>query len=165
MKRYILALFFIITSTIAQTEISTEIYNLIKQLDSTVPITEQSFAKNKLISMGKDALPYLHKELQENKKTYIRIQIAWILGHIKDPSSIKVLEEVATGPYFNLNKACVMTLAEIGEESLISLERLKSKTTETNLLKIINNAEIKIKSTKTNTLSLSNSSTKKNKRK
>ncbi|MDD5067889.1 MAG: HEAT repeat domain-containing protein, partial [bacterium] len=114
------------------------ITKLVDQLNSTVPVTEQNFARNSLIKMGPSVLPYLEDRIRNDKRTYVRVQIAFLLGRIKDVSSLSVLEETAGSPYYALNKACVLSIGQIGgKKSVDALKRIKERTKDPNLIKVI----------------------------
>jgi len=111
---------------------------LINKLDSTIPISEQEYAKSELAKIGKDGLQELHKYLLKDKRTYVRVQIAFILGAIKDESSIKFLAEAGKSQYKALTKACVISLGKIGgEKSLEALKKLRKFTKDEEIIQII----------------------------
>lgn len=118
----------------------------VNKLNSTAQLNEQTFGKNQLIKMGKDALPYLHVHIQNDKRTWVRAQIAQVLGSIGDTSSIPVLEKTAKSKYLALNKNCVRALGAIGNAKAIeALDRLKKESSEKKLISSINDAIKKAK--------------------
>ncbi|MFC1501148.1 HEAT repeat domain-containing protein [Elusimicrobiota bacterium] len=113
----------------------------IKKLGSTTTPTEQSFAKNKLIKMGDKALPYLEESLLTDKRTYTRIQIAFVIAKIKNESSIDALEKATNTQYSALNQSAVRAIGEIGGKKAIkTLKSLQNSTTNQMFLNVINEA-------------------------
>lgn len=127
-------------------DISQKVKSLVNKLGSTSTSTDQSFAKNQLIKLDKQAVPYLNDSIKNDKRTFTRIQIADVLGKIKDESSVPALAHSAKSPYPVLNKAAVKNLGEIGGPKAASaLEQLKGVTKDKDVMKEIQNALAKIK--------------------
>lgn len=119
---------------------------LINKLGSTSPITDQTFAKNQLIKMDKQAVPFLNDAVQNDKRTYTRIQVANILGKMKNESSVPALAGAAKSQYPQLNMAAVKSLGEIGgPKAQAALEQLQGATKDKDVAKEIQNALAKIK--------------------
>jgi HEAT repeat protein len=130
-------------------DIASQVKANVNRLNSTQPITIQSFGKARLIKLGAQAVPYLEDYLANDKRTYVRVQIARILGKIGDVSAIPSLEEAAKSEFNSLNKTAITALGDIGgENALQSLERLNSTTRDQECLQAIMLSENKIKDAK-----------------
>jgi hypothetical protein len=111
----------------------------VNRLNSTSQMTEQSFGRNRLLALGAKAVPYLTQYLKDDKRTYVRVQIARILGKIGDETAIPSLEESAQSQYNALNKNAITAIGDIGgENGLGSLNRLKAITTDPECVEAIN---------------------------
>lgn len=119
-------------------EVAQNVKKAVFNLGSTVPADKQAVARRDLIKLGVQAVPFLAFYLQNDKRTYARVQIARILGKIKDLSALPYLEETAHSKYFALNKASVMAIGDIGgPDASACLNRIRKTVISTNLLPII----------------------------
>jgi HEAT repeat protein len=100
---------------------------LVNKLGSTTPVTEQSVAENQLVKLGQSAVPLLNAHLRDDRRTYARIRIAFILGRLKDESSLPALVEAAGSEYVALQRAAVRSIVAIGgpraKQSLMTLRK------------------------------------------
>jgi len=118
----------------------------VNKLGSTAQISDQTFGKNQLVKLGSKAVPHLNDYLLKDKRTYVRIQIARVLGIIKDELAIPSLEAAAASQYPALNKTCVEAIAGIGGRfSEESLSRIESSTKDEAILAAIKEAKEKQK--------------------
>lgn len=124
-----------------------DIKNYVNKLNSTSPASDQAFAKNQLIKLGQEAVPYLKEYLKNDKRTYIKVQITLIFGKMKDETLIPVLEETArTGKYPALCRSAITAIGEIGgAAALKSLENLKITIKDEALIKTIDETIKKVK--------------------
>lgn len=114
---------------------------LANKMGSSISMDQQSSARSQLLKMGKAAVPYLNDVVINDNRTYTRIQVANILGKIKDISSIPALEAAATSQYKLLNQTAVKNIALIGtEKAAAALGRIKSITPDLELIKTIDEA-------------------------
>lgn len=129
------------------TDLSKDIKNYVNKLNSTSPVSDQTFAKNQLIKLGQEAVPYLKEYLKNDKRTYVKVQIALIFGKMKDESLIPILEETAkSSRYPALSKSAVIAIGDIsGEKALRSLGNLKITTTDPMLIKAIDESIERVK--------------------
>jgi HEAT repeat protein len=111
---------------------------LIDQLGSAVPMVQQTLAKNKLEKLGVKVLPVLHEALLNDKRIYVRVQCAQILGRIGDASSVPVLEEAFGQKYMTVKQSVTRGLGAIAsKESRAALARLSKQTTDSALKELI----------------------------
>jgi hypothetical protein len=121
-----------------QEDLAKKVSLLLNQLSSTSPPAQQAQAKNTLVKLGSGVLPLLEKAIETDKRTYVRVQIAFVLGQIGERSSIPVLERTARSQYFALNKSCVIALGGLpAQGGLEALKRLKAGNSDRNLVKVI----------------------------
>jgi len=100
--------------------IQKDIEDAIKKLESN-SLVESDDARMELIEIGRKAVPYLIKSL-DNSKPEVRFVICEILGHIKDPSAVDTLIKHLTdnGEYGkSVASASAKALGMIGDEKSI----------------------------------------------
>ena len=123
-----------------------KVKSLMNKLGSSTPVAEQTSAKNQLIKMDKQAVPFINEAVQNDKRTYTRIQLADVLGKMKDESSVPALASTAKSQYPQLNIAAVKSLGQIGgPKSQSALEQLQGATKDKDVMKEIQNSLAKIK--------------------
>lgn len=134
------------TKAAEKADVGEKVKGLVNKLSSTSSTSDQSMAKNQLVKMGDQAVPYLNDAVQNDKRTYTRIQIANILGKTKNESSVPALASTAKSPYPQLNIAAVKNLGEIGgPKAQSALEQLQGATKDKDVLKEIKSSLAKIK--------------------
>jgi len=134
------------TGPMDKVSLSKKVKLAINQLGSTVASNEQTMAKNRLIKIGKPAVPQLSDALINDKRTWTRCQIAQVLGRVGDESAIPALEKTTATKFEVLNKASITALGAIGgTKSVASLEKIKATNKDTALSQAIEEAITKAK--------------------
>lgn len=104
-----------------------DIQELIIALGNDANAGKRNSAQEALILLGRDILPYLHKELN-NKDQDVRKFIVDILGSIKSRDSVEYLIQMLNDPNPNIQLSAVESLGVIGDRRVIDpfIELLRS---------------------------------------